>query len=398
MHRTYYYDDYLINKNCILETTNKWGQVKLSITQENLKRALASVGRIVSNRTSLPVLSNILITTDGNRLRLSATNLELGINYWIGSKIEQEGSLTVPSRLLAEFVNSLPHGNLELESTDTALTIRTPHYESQLNGISADEFPPIPQVTSKPALSVDAGILRDALVQVVIAASLDEARPVLAGVYLYTEESTLYVVATDSYRLAEKQLVLTNEPNEPLQVIVPVRTMQELIRLLAEHDGEVELYRDENQVMFRTGEIELTSRLIDGQFPNYRQIIPKQATTSFDIETSEFSKITKVASLFARESAGSLKLEIRAEGEVRLVSSDSEVGGSTATAECMVNGDDAEISLNARYLQDALAAMKSPAVTFAVSGKLSACVLSPFDPKDEAVEADYLHIIMPLRT
>ena len=372
--------------------------LKLSITQENLNRALSSVGRIVSNRTSLPVLSNILLTTDGNRLRLSATNLELGINYWIGSKVEDEGSLTVPARLLSEFVSSLPHGNLELSSIDATLRIKTSHYESSLNGIAADEFPPIPQVDSEAALTIDAGVFREALTQVVVAASLDEARPVLAGVYLYTEESTLYVVATDSYRLAEKQLPLISEPPASLAVIVPVRTMQELIRLLGENDGDVQLYRDDNQVMFRTGEIELTSRLIDGQFPNYRQIIPKQATTSFDIETSEFSKITKVASLFARESAGSLKLEIRAEGEVRLVSSDSEVGGSTAEAECAVAGDDSEISLNARYLQDALGVMKSPAVTFGVSGKLSACVLSPFDPKDEEAEPDYIHIIMPLRT
>jgi DNA polymerase-3 subunit beta len=373
--------------------------VKLSITQENLSRALGSVGRIVSNRTSLPVLSNILLTTDGNRLRLSATNLELGINYWIGAKIEREGSLTVPARLLAEFVSSLPHGNLELASSDTALTIHTEHYESTLNGISAEEFPPIPSVDSKPSLVIDAATLKEALSQVVIAASLDEARPVLAGVYLYTEESTLYVVATDSYRLAEKQIELPSEPSEPLAVIVPVRTMQELIRLLNESDGDVELYRDENQVMFRSGEIELTSRLIEGQFPNYRQIIPKQAMTSFDIETSEFSKITKVASLFARESAGSLKLEIRAEGEVQLVSSDSEIGGSKASATCAVSGDDGEISLNARYLQDALSVIKTAGVTLAISGKLSACVISPIDPDDTSGEgADYIHIIMPLRT
>lgn len=373
--------------------------MKLSITQENLNRALASVGRIVSNRTSLPVLSNILLTTDGNRLRLSATNLELGINYWIGSKIEQEGSLTVPARLFAEFVSNLPHGNIELESSDTALTIRTPHYESQLNGISADEFPPIPQVESDSVLTLEVTTLREALAQVVVAASLDEARPVLAGVYFYTEESTLYLVATDSYRLAEKQLELAKAPEKELSVIVPVRTIQELIRLLGEHEGDVEVYRDENQVMFRTGEIELTSRLIEGQFPNYRQIIPKQIATSFDIDTAEFTRITKVASLFARESAGSLKLEVRAEGEVRLVSNDSEVGGSTSEAECAVSGDDGEVSLNARYLQDALGVVKAPALTFGISGKLSACVVTPFDPKaPEDTEPDYIHIIMPLRT
>ncbi len=369
--------------------------MRLSLTQENLSRALASVGRVVSGRSSLPVLANVLLATDGNRLRLSATNLELGINYWIGSKIDEEGSLTVPARLFAEFVSSLPHGNIDLEASDVNLTVRTPHYESKINGIAAEEFPTIPQVTSDPVLKLDSGVLRDALAQVVITASLDEARPVLAGVHLYTEDNTLYVVATDSYRLAEKRLELPEEPSEALSVIVPVRTVQELVRLLGEAEGEAELYLDENQVMFRVGEVELISRLIEGQFVNYRQLIPKKAETSFDIDTAEFSRITKVASLFARESAGSVKLEIKAEGEVSIVTSDSEVGGNKSSAECDVSGDDGEISLNARYLQDALSVMKSPRVTFAISGKVNPCVLSPAG--DEASD-DYIHIVMPLRT
>jgi DNA polymerase-3 subunit beta len=171
--------------------------------------------------------------------------------------------------------------------------------------------------------------------------------------------------------------------------------MQELVRLLSESTSDVEIYLDENQVMFRLGDIELVSRLIEGQFPNYRQIVPKHAETSFEIDTAEFTRITKVASLFARESAGSVRLEIKAEGEVSISSSDSEVGGNTSSAECEVAGDDGEISLNARYLTDALGVMKSPMVTFAISGKLSACVLSPAGPD---VSDDYLHIVMPLRT
>jgi DNA polymerase-3 subunit beta len=171
--------------------------------------------------------------------------------------------------------------------------------------------------------------------------------------------------------------------------------MQELIRLLGEAEGEVEVYLDENQVMFRVDEIELVSRLSEGQFPNYRQIIPANADTSFDIETAEFARITKVASLFARESAGSIRLEIKAEGEVSIVSSDSEVGGNTSSAECDVAGDDGEISLNARYLVDALGVMRTPMVTFAISGKLNPCVLSP---AGEGATDDYIHIVMPLRT
>ena len=369
--------------------------MRLSLTQENLNRALASVGRVVSTRASLPVLSNVLIATDGNRLRLSATNLEIGINYWIGSKIDQEGSLTVPARLFAEFVSNLPHGNIELDASDTNLTVKTDHYESKINGIAAEEFPLIPQVTTEAVLKISAKVFHDALAQVIVAASVDEARPVLAGVYLYIEEGILYVVATDSYRLAEKRIELPEGTDSKLSVIVPVRTMQELVRLLGETDEDVELYLDENQVMFRVDEVELVSRLIEGQFPNYRQIIPKSADTSFDIDTAEFTRITKVASLFARESAGSIKIDIKADGEVSIVSSDSEVGGNTSSAECDVAGDDGEISLNARYLQDALSVIKSPRVSFAISGKLNPCILSP---AGDAAEDDYLHIVMPLRT
>ncbi len=369
--------------------------MRLSLTQENLSRALASVGRVVSTRASLPVLSNVLLATDGNRLRLSATNLEIGINYWIGSKVDDQGSVTVPARLFAEFVSNLPHGNISLSAIDAVLTVKSPHYESKINGISSEEFPLIPSITTDPVLSLDATVLREALAQVVVAASADEARPVLAGVYMYTEEDNLFLVATDSYRLAEKRLELDGDAPKAFSVIVPARTMQELVRLLGEAESPVEIYLDENQVMFKLGEVELVSRLIEGQFPNYRQIIPQHAETSFDIDTAEFSRITKVASLFARESAGSVKLDIRAEGEVSIMSSDSEVGGNTSSAECEVNGEDGEISLNARYLTDALAVIKSPQVTFAISGKLSACVLSP---AGEDIVDDYVHIIMPLRT
>lgn len=369
--------------------------MRLSLTQENLSRALTAVGRIVSTRSSLPVLSNVLIAADTNRLRLSATNLEIGINYWVGCKVDDGGSLTVPARLFNEFVSSLPSGTIELSATDTNLTVKSPHYESRINGISADEFPLIPEITTKAVLTLPATIFRDALVQVVAAASLDEARPVLAGVFLSINDEQLVVVATDSYRLAEKRLKLADAPKTEFAVIVPARTMLELVRLLGEAEGDVEIFLEENQIMFRLDNVELVSRLIEGNFPNYQQIIPDHAETSFEIDTAEFSRITKVASLFARENAGSVRIEIRAEGEVSIVSSDSEIGGNTSSAECVVSGDDGEISLNARYLSDALSVIKSPRVTFAISGKINPCVLTP---AGKGVAEDYVHIVMPLRT
>ncbi len=370
--------------------------MKLSATQENLSKALAVVGRAVSSRSSLPVLSNILLTTDSNRLKLSATNLEIGITYWIGCKTEHDGAITVPARLFTDFVASLPSGNIELEAEDAKLELSTPHYKSQINGIPADEFPLIPQIKSEPVLTISAELFKDALAQVVIAASLDEARPVLAGVYLYTEGDELVMVATDSYRLAEKKLKLAaSDAKDGLSVIVPVRTMQELVRVLGDGAADLQVFVSDNQVLFSVDGIELTSRLIDGQFPNYRQIMPASIETTFEIDTSDFGRITKVASLFARENAGSMKLVVQAEGQVQIATTASQIGENTSTAECRVTGDDAEVSLNAKFLSDALSVIGSKEISFGISGKLSACILKP---AGKGADDDYIHLIMPLRT
>jgi DNA polymerase-3 subunit beta len=251
----------------------------------------------------------------------------------------------------------------------------------------------IPEISSKPSLTIPVERFRDALGQVVVAASLDESRPVLAGVYLHIEDGVLIVAATDSYRLAERRIKLKGATGD-LSIIVPVRTMQELVRILGDTQEELKVYVGDNQVMFEVDNIELTSRLIEGQFPNYQQIIPESEETSIEIDVAEFSRIVKVASLFARENAGSVRIDVKSEGLVNVVSSASQVGENTSSAECMVLGDDGEVSLNARYLIDALSVIKSARVNFSISGKLSACVLRPAEKDD----AGYLHLIMPLRT
>lgn len=368
--------------------------MKLSLKQENLAKALSVVGRVVSSRSSLPILSNILLSTDANRLKLTATNLEIGINYWVGSKVDEEGSVTIPARLFTDFVASLPDGALALEANDTALAVKTDHHEAHINGIAADEFPLIPELKAKPAVVMSGPDFRDALTQVVGAASADESRPVLAGVYLYSDEQNLTLVATDSYRLAERKLKLPKN-SQALSVIVPAKTMQELARVLADMEGDLSIFVADNQVMFKIDNVELTSRLIEGQFPPYQQIIPTKTETAIEISTADFTRITKVASLFARENAGGIRLEIKKGGEVSISSSASQLGENTSSAECVTKGDDGEISLNARYLLDALASMRSEEVELAVSGKLSACVLRPVSEKQAP---EYLHIIMPLRT
>lgn len=367
--------------------------MKLSLTQENLNKALAVVGRVVASRSSLPVLGNVLLASESNRLRLSATNLEIGINYRIGCKEDEAGSLTVPARLFNDLISSLPSGNIELSAEEYNLHIRTPHHQSTINGIAADEFPLIPEIKSKPSLTLPANIFREALLQVVIAASLDEARPVLAGVYMCTEDDNLLMAATDSYRLAEKKIKLKGLKEQKIEIIVPARTMQELGRILADAEGDLNIYLNENQVMFEVENIELTSRLIEGKFPNYRQIIPTTSESQVQLDTGEFNRVTKVASLFARENAGSIRLEVKTEGVIDVISNASQVGENTSSVEGLVKGSAGEISLNAKYLTDALGVIKSDEVSFTISGKLNPCVIKPIS-KDN----DYLHIIMPLRT
>jgi len=371
--------------------------MKISLTQENLARAIGLVSKVVATRGSLPVLSNILISTEGKRLKLAATNLEMGITYWVGCSVEAEGSVTVPARLFADFVSSLPNNTtLELSVTGAVLGITTEHHKTHINGIEADEFPPIPGKSGQPTLTLPSSQLREALAEVIVATSVDEARPVLAGVYMYsTEAGQVVVVATDSYRLAERKITVADGAlSSDLALIVPTKTIQELVRILSDTESDVSIYVSENQVVFEADGAEITSRLIEGQFPNYQQIIPSESETVVEIDTKELARVTKVASLFARQNAGGVKLDINRGGHLEIRSTSSEVGDNESSADCKVTGEDAEVSLNARYLTEALSIIKTTKVAFGVSGKMSACVLRPLGKDAD----EYTYIIMPLRS
>lgn len=371
--------------------------MKISLTQENLARAIGLVSKVVATRGSLPVLSNILISTEGKRLKLAATNLEMGITYWVGCSVEAEGSVTVPARLFADFISSLPgNSTLELTATGAVLGITTEHHKTHINGIEADEFPPIPGKTGQPTLTLPSSQLREALSEVIVATSIDEARPVLAGVYMYsTEVNQVVVVATDSYRLAERKITVADGSlSGELALIIPTKTVQELVRILGDTESDVAIYASENQVVFEADGAEITSRLIEGQFPNYQQIIPSESDTVVEIDTKELARVTKVASLFARQNAGGVKIDINRGGHLEIRSTSSEVGDNESSADCKVTGEDAEVSLNARYLTEALSIIKTKKVSFGVGSKVSPCVVRP-----SGKDADeYTYIIMPLRS
>lgn len=363
--------------------------MKLQVTQENLNRALSSVSRVASGRNTLPVLSNVLLKTIDNRVSIAATNLDIAITHYIGSKITEEGAITVPARLMQDFVSSLPGGVIDLELDDYKLKIHTSQYESVINGVSAEEYPVMPAISQGKTWTVEGPLLKRALQQVTMAASNDEARPVLTGIYVHTDSKQLYMTATDSYRLAEKHI---GPVKEDVNLLIPATAMQDLLRIVSDFEETVHVTHDDQQVLFTVGDIELVARLIEGNYPDYRKLIPANFATSAKIKRGELVNITKVSSLFARESAGSVTIHVNEKDKtVSIKSVASQLGENTATAPAEVVGG-GDITLNSRYLLDALHAFSGEDVVLRFNGKLEPCILR--DPANE----DYTHLIMPLKS
>ncbi len=365
--------------------------MKLKVTQENLNRALGVVSRVAASRTTLPILSNILIKADKNTLTIAATNLEIGITCTVAGKVDEMGSTTIPARLMTDFVSNLPDGNIDLWLEGQSLHVKSGKYESTINGIQADDFPALPDIENDTSNTMVAANLKTALAQTVFAASSDEARQVLTAVYTHTHEGKMYIVATDSYRLAERAAA---DNKEDFALLVPASTYQELLRIIDDNTTEVKYTFDENQVMFEYGDVKIVSRLIDGNYPDYRQLIPREGEIEFTISRDDFINITKVSSLFARESAGSITLDVDDDKqEVSIRSIASQVGENTSRADAKVKGS-GNVTLNSRYLLDGLNAFSGDNITFSFSSTTSPCVLTSSDKKD----ANYLHVVMPLRS
>jgi DNA polymerase-3 subunit beta len=363
--------------------------MKLVVTQENLTRALGSVGRVANTKASLPVLNNVLLRTDSNRLLIAATNLEIAITEYIGASVQSNGAITVPARLMSEYISNLPKGNISLELDGTKLVINADNYHSTVHGMAAEEFPELPDITEAQTFQISSAILKQAIGQTILTASRDETRPVLTGVYTHNHEGGLYMAATDGYRLSEKRVIDTPET---ISAIIPATTLQDVVRVLPDDCDEVTVMLDETQVRFLMGDVEITSRLIDGTFPDYRQLIPKECEISFAVKKEELSRITKVASLFARESGGSVTIKTDThKGNMSIHSLASQLGENTSEITTTPTGD-GQVTLNSRYLIEALGVVDGPEVSFGFSGKLAPCVLKTID--DET----YQHIIMPLKS
>lgn len=363
--------------------------MQLRVTQENFNKALQTVGRVASSRNTLPILANVLLKTVDNRLSIAATNLDIAITHYIGSKVKEEGSVTIPARLTQEFIGSLPSGVIDLKLEDNKLHINAEQYQSIINGASAEEFPVMPAITDGQSWSIEAPVLKKGLQQVITAASNDEARPILTGVYLHSHEGVLYMAATDSYRLAEKALTKTEQAPT---LLIPASAMQDLLRIVSDSEDTVTVVHDEQQILFKVSDVELVARLIEGKYPDYRKLIPRSFNTIATLKRAELLNITKVSSLFARESAGSITIHVdEGAGKVSIRSIASQLGENTASASAAVEGG-GDITLNSRYLLDALHCLSGETATIGFNGKLEPCVLR--DPDSD----DYTHLIMPLKS
>ncbi len=371
--------------------------MKVSVLQENLTRGLGTVGRGVATRSTLPILANVLIRTDNGRLKLTTTNLEIGVNAWIGAKVEDEGGITVPAKLLADFVNSLPPGqvDLSLNVRTKTLHVQSAAYEANVKGIDAEEFPPIPTVPDKPTTRVPQGTLRRMINEVAFVAATDDSRPVLTGVLTRLEGEELTFVAADPYRLGIRRGALLGKVDPPIEVIIPARSLFELARIIGDDDAPVDIAITQNksQVIFHAADVDLVTRLIEGQFPNYRQVIPSSFSTRVVVEREELLKATKLASYFARDAANIVRLQVTPnDGTPLVVSANAaEVGDNVSRVEATVEGNAVQIAFNARFLADALSSLTAPEVALELGGALAPGVLKVVG------EDTYLHVVMPLR-
>jgi len=370
--------------------------VKLSVMQENLARGLSVVSRAVSSRSTLPVLANVLLKTEDAGLKLTATNLEIGITYWVPGKIETDGATTVPAKLLTDLVNSLPSGDrvdLELGAGES-LHIRCGRFETHIKGIDADEFPAIQTAGERPTTRIAQNVLRRALAETAFAAASDEARPILTGVLARFEGDQLTLAAADNYRIAVKTIPILDAVPET-SVVIPARALNELARVLSDVDDPVELIiaTARNQVLFHIDGVDLVSRLIDGQFPNYQQVVPSSHTTRAILDREELLRAVRPAALIAHESANIVKLVIGGDGESGItVSANAEVGDHVGQVEAAVEGDGTTIAFNARYLADVLTNVDAEQFALELNGPLSPGVFKPIG------DDHYVHVVMPVRT
>jgi len=373
--------------------------MRISCLQENLSRGLSVVGRAVAVRSTLPVAQNILIVAEESRLKLVATNLEMATTCWVGANVAEEGRITVPARLLTEFVNSLPNDLVELEMPEGGRTVQVTcgRFQAHVNGIDADDFPPIPEVDDGISVEVGAELLRDGITKVAMAAATDESRPVLTGINTEFEGEQLTLAAADGFRLAVCHMPLSKAVEGKTTIIIPARTLSEVNRLLGDQEESIVITvnQQKSQAMFRLKSAEIVSQLLQGTFPNYSQVIPKSYTTRAVADVGEFTRVARMCSVFARDASNIVRIGVTpgaelTPGKIAISAQAEEVGGNTGDIDALVDGDEAKIAFNVKYVLDILAVVKQSQVALEVTTPSSPGVIRPIGVDN------YVHVIMPM--
>ncbi|MEX2143016.1 MAG: DNA polymerase III subunit beta [Anaerolineales bacterium] len=373
--------------------------MKVSVLQENLAQGLNVVSRAVSPRSTYPILANVLISAEDGRLKLSATDRELGITAWIGAKIEEAGATTVPSRTLSDLVTTFPNDTIHMElvvRTQT-LQLRAGRSNAEIKGIDAQEFPPMPEPDKDAGIELNAGDFKEMIQQVVFAASRDDARPVLTGVLITVEGKTITMAAADGFRLSVRKAELKSAVDQPMRAIVPARALNELARIASDDKELVHMMLPpgRGQIIFSLKDAELRCQLVEGAFPEYQQIIPNGHKTRTVVSAEAFLKAAKQAEIFARESSHIARLDIKpgdgkAPGTMEVSAQSEETGSNDSKMDAIVDGVPILIAFNVRFLREALDVMKSSDVALETSAAAAPGVLHPVG------NDDFLHVIMPM--
>ncbi len=366
--------------------------MKLHILQENLLKCLQRTGRIVSNKPQLPILQNILLETQGNLLHITATNMETTVMTTSGAKVEKEGGLCVQAKLLADLVSSLPQETVVLEEKEGALLVSTTRTKATLPGIGKGEFPPmnVPK-KEKRMMKGDKDIL-EGLGKALFAAATDEGRPILTGVKMETKGQSLLLAATDGYRLSV--VTISDKTGEEFDLVVPARALIEVLKIAGEkeegEDGVAFTQAEDGQLTFVIGDTRVMTRILDGEYPDFRKIIPKTHTTRAVFDAGVFSSAVKSAAIFARDNANIVRLHIEKNG-MTVSANTPQVGQSAIDVDATVEGDGGDIAFNSRFLTEMLANFPGEEIVFEMTGSLNPGVFHP--DKDDT----YFHIIMPVR-
>ena len=366
--------------------------MKIKVTQEKLSKALNNVSRIAIGKVTLPILNNVLIRVDNKKVSLVTTNLDMAIVDFLPVSSSEDGVVTVPAKLLAEFVSNLPRGEvIEISSSDTKVTITAGKYSSTINGALADDFPELPEINESSAIvyKINSDDFKTSVGQVAIASSNDLTRPALTGVYFNTTNHTLAIAATDGYRLAEKKII--NNVESEVKAIVPSSSLQEVLRAISDDVEEVEITFNDDLVRFRLGEVEIISKLIDASFPDYQKLIPKDCNIHIVLNREDLSRVTKLAALFARSVGGAIVCEATEPDSFSVKSIANEFGENDSVITTKVNKS-GKINLNSKFLLDALNALEEKSLKFDFSDRIAPIVVS------NEHSTSYTHIIMPLNS